>query len=290
VTKVANRTDGLPEKACSSVFFGGKLSGKHVLHFRHEAHGQAAEISHKNRREGETMNTKTALEYHPTIKDLPVGERPRERLKKYGAGSLSNAELLAIILRTGVGGENVLNLATRLLAKFSGLIGLARASFSELCAEKGIGVAKAAQLKAAMELGRRLLIASPEERLQVKSPVDAANLMMMEMGTLEQEHMRLILLDSKNYVLDTPTMYIGSLNTSVIRVGELFREAIKQNCAAMIVVHNHPSGDPTPSSEDVAVTELITQAGQLLDIDVLDHLIIGQQRYVSLKERGLGFK
>ena len=235
------------------------------------------------------MNTKTALEYHPTIKDLPVEERPRERLKKYGAGSLANAELLAIILRTGVGGENVLNLATRLLARFGGLLGLARASLSELCGEKGIGVAKAAQLKAAMELGRRLLIASPEERLQVKSPADAANLMMTEMGMLEQEHMRLILLDSKNYILDTPTMYIGSLNTSVIRVGELFREAIKQNSAAIIVVHNHPSGDPTPSPEDVAVTELITQAGQLLDIDVLDHLIIGQQRYVSLKERGLGF-
>jgi DNA repair protein RadC len=236
------------------------------------------------------MNTNSALEYHPTIKDLPVGERPRERLEKYGAGSLSNAELLAIILRTGVGGENVLNLATRLLVRFGDLIGLARASFSELCEEKGIGMAKAAQLKAAMELGRRLLIASPEERPQVKSPADAANLMMMEMSMLEQEHMRLILLDSKNYVLNTPTMYIGSLNTSVIRVGELFREAIKQNCAAIIVVHNHPSGDPTPSPEDVAVTELITQAGQLLDIDVLDHLIIGQQRYVSLKERGLGFK
>ena len=216
-------------------------------------------------------------------------ERPRERLKKYGAGSLANTELLAIILRTGVGGDNVLNLATRLLARFGGLIGLARASLNELCGEKGIGIAKAAQLKAAMELGRRLLIASPEERLQVKSPADVANLMMTEMGMLEQEHMRLILLDSKNYILDTPTMYIGSLNTSVIRVGELFREAIKQNSAAIIVVHNHPSGDPTPSPEDVAVTELITQAGQLLDIDVLDHLIIGQQRYVSLKERGLGF-
>jgi len=236
------------------------------------------------------VNTRIAVEYHPTIKDLPVEERPRERLQKYGAGSLSNAELLAITLRTGVGGENVLNLATRLLVGFGGLMGLARASFSELCGEKGIGVAKAAQLKAAMELGRRLLIASPEDRLQVKSPADAANLMMLEMSLLEQEHMRLILLDSKNYVLDTPTMYIGSLNTSVIRVGELFREAIRQNCAAIIVVHNHPSGDPTPSPEDVAVTELITQAGQLLDIDVLDHLIIGQQRYVSLKERGLGFR
>lgn len=235
------------------------------------------------------MNRREVIEYHPTIKELPVSERPRERLKKYGAASLSAAELLAIILRTGVGGENVLNLAARLLARFRGLTGLARAGFVELCAEKGVGVAKAAQLKAALELGRRLLIASPEERPQVKSPADAANLLMLEMGLLEQEHMRLILLDAKNRVLDTPTIYIGSLHTSTIRVGELFREAVRGNCAAIIVAHNHPSGDPTPSPEDVKVTEQIVAAGKLLDIEVLDHLIIGRQRYVSLKERGLGF-
>ena len=229
------------------------------------------------------------VEYHPTIKELPVSERPRERLEHYGAGALSSAELLAIILRTGVGGESVLNVAARLLAKYNGLIGLARASFGELCAEHGIGPAKVTQLKAALELGRRLLIASPEERPQVKSPADAANLLMLEMSLLEQEHLRTILLDSKNRVLATPTIYVGSLNTSVVRVGELFREAIKLNSAALIVVHNHPSGDPTPSPEDVKVTELVVQAGQLLDIEVLDHLIIGQQRYVSLKERGLGF-
>lgn len=229
------------------------------------------------------------VEYHPTIKELPVSERPRERLKKYGAASLSTAELLAIILRTGVGGESVLNLAARLLARFKGLTGLARAGFAELCAEKGMGMAKAAQLKAALELGRRLLITSPEERPQVRSPADAANLLMLEMGLLEQEHMRLILLDAKNRVLDTPTIYIGSLHTSTIRVGELFREAVRGNCAAIIVAHNHPSGDPTPSPEDVKVTEQIVAAGRLLDIDVLDHLIIGRQRYVSLKERGLGF-
>jgi len=229
------------------------------------------------------------VEYHPTIKELPVSERPRERLKKYGAASLSTAELLAIILRTGVGGENVLNLAARLLARFRGLTGLARAGFAELCTEKGVGVAKAAQLKAALELGRRLLITSPEERPQVRSPADAANLLMLEMGLLEQEHMRLILLDAKNRVLDTPTIYIGSLHTSAIRVGELFREAVRGNCAAIIVAHNHPSGDPTPSPEDVKVTEQIVAAGKLLDIEVLDHLILGRQRYVSLKERGLGF-
>jgi len=235
------------------------------------------------------MAQRGMVEYHPTIKELPVSERPRERLEYYGAGALSNAELLAIILRTGVGGESVLNLATRLLAKYHGLPGLARASFGELCAEKGLGVAKTAQLKAALELGRRLLLASPEERPQVKSPADAANLLMLEMSLLEQEHLRTILLDSRNHVLAIATIYVGSLNTNVVRVGELFREAIKLNSAALIVVHNHPSGDPTPSPEDIRVTELIVRAGQLLDIEVLDHLIIGQQRYVSLKERGLGF-
>ena len=220
------------------------------------------------------------------IRELPESERPVNRLHRYGAGSLANVELIAAVIQTPL----ALHTASYLLAKHKGLLGLARASTHELMETQGLGAAKVAQIKAAMELGRRVLIASPEDRVQVKSPADAANLMMMEMSTLEQEHMRLILLDSKNYVISTPTMYVGSLNTSVIRIGELFREAIRQNCAAVIVVHNHPSGDPTPSPEDVAVTELITQAGQLLDIDVLDHLVIGQQRYVSLKERGLGFK
>ncbi|MCR4407929.1 MAG: DNA repair protein RadC [Anaerolineae bacterium] len=223
------------------------------------------------------------------IKDLPQDERPRERLERYGAQALSNAELLAIILRTGVQGESVLHLASRLLAKYNGLLGLARANFSELCTERGLGPAKATQLMAALELGRRLMIASPEERPVVRSPADAANLLMLEMAPLQQEHLRLLLLDTKNRVLSSPTVYIGSLNMSMLRVGEVFREAVRQNCAAIIVAHNHPSGDPTPSPEDIAVTERIVMAGQLLDVEVLDHLIIGQQRYVSLKERGLGF-
>lgn len=235
------------------------------------------------------MSERTVVEYHPTIKDLPTSERPRERLQRYGAGSLSNSELLAIILRIGTKDESAINLAGRLLAEFGGLIGLAQASFAELCAQHGLGLAKAAQLKAALELGRRLLIASPEEHPQVKSPADAANLLLLEMSLLEQEHMRTMLLDTKNRVLATPTVYVGNINTSVVRVGELFREAIRQNCAAIIVAHNHPSGDPTPSPEDVKVTEQIVAAGRILDIEVLDHLVIGQQRYVSLKERGLGF-
>ena len=229
------------------------------------------------------------VEYNPTIKDLPTAERPRERLEHYGPGALSVSELLAIILRTGTRDENVIRLAQRLLMQYDGLPGLARAPFTDLTAVKGLGTAKATQLKAAFELGRRLLVAAPHERPQVKSPADAANLLLAEMGMLEQEHLRTVLLDSKNHVLKIHTVYIGSLNTAVMRVGELFREAIRLNSAALIVAHNHPSGDPTPSAEDVHVTRQIVEAGKLLNIDVLDHLVIGQQRWVSLKERGLGF-
>jgi DNA repair protein RadC len=227
--------------------------------------------------------------YNPTIKELPPNERPRERLLNHGVNALSNAELLAIILRTGVQDENVVRVAQRLLAGYKNLAGIVQASIVELEEQKGLGPAKVAQMKAALELGRRMLVESPEERPQVRSPADAANLVMSEMGLLEQEHLRIILLDTKNRVLAQPTVYVGSLNTSVIRVGELFREAIRANCASLIVVHNHPSGDPTPSPEDVAVTRQIVEAGKLLDVDVLDHLVIGQQRFVSLKERGLGF-
>lgn len=154
---------------------------------------------------------------------------------------------------------------------------------------KGIGPVKAIEIKAALEIGRRLAANTPEERPRVASPGDAANLLMSEMMFLEQEHLRLILLDTRNRVLSTPTIYVGSLNSSVVRVGELFRAAIKENAAAFIVAHNHPSGDPSPSPEDINVTRQIVSAGKLLDIQLLDHIVIGYQRYVSLKERGLGF-
>jgi DNA repair protein RadC len=229
------------------------------------------------------------IEYYPTIKELPEGDRPRERLEHYGAGALSTAELLAIILRVGTKDENVIRMSQRLLTSYGGLVGLAQAPFSELCEFKGLGPAKATQLKAAFELGRRLLVAAPHERPVVKSPADAANLVLMEMAALEQEHLRTIILDTKNHVLKIHTVYIGSLNAAVVRVGELFREAVRLNSAALIVAHNHPSGDPTPSPEDVQVTRQIVEAGKLLSIDVLDHLVIGQARWVSLKERGLGF-
>lgn len=230
------------------------------------------------------------VEYHLRINELPASERPRERLKESGPASLSNSELLAIILRTGTAAENVLGLASRLLSRFGGLVGLARASLSELCAERGVGQAKAAQLKAALELGRRLSSTHPEERAVVRTPQDVANLLMAEMSFLDQEQLRVVLLTSKNQVVSIPDVYKGNVNTSLIRPSELFREAVRENCPAIIVVHNHPSGDPDPSPEDIAVTEQIVAAGKVLDIEVLDHMIIGGQRYVSLKERGVGIK
>jgi DNA repair protein RadC len=228
-------------------------------------------------------------EYVPMIRDLPLDLRPRERMNYAGANALSTVELLAIILRVGGRGESAIRMAERLLAHFGGVTGVAQASFDELCLAHGVGPAKAAQIKAALELGKRLLAASPEERAQVRTPSDVANLMMMEMGLLEQEQLRTVLLDTRNYIMRITDVYTGSLNTAVIRVSEVFREAIRSNSAAIILVHNHPSGDPTPSPEDVRVTEMVAEAGRLLDIDVLDHLIIGRNRFASLKERGLGF-
>jgi DNA repair protein RadC len=228
-------------------------------------------------------------EYRPRITDLPDDERPRERLLHVGASSVSTAELIAIILRVGTKSENVVVLAQRLLGKYKGLGGLARASTSELCDERGLGEAKAAQIKAALELGLRLLVESPDERPTITSPADAANLLLGEMSRMEQENMRVMLLDTRNRVQAIQTVYQGSLNTTMVRVGELFREAVRANCAAIIVAHNHPSGDPSPSPEDVAITREMVDAGKLLNIEVLDHLVIGHQRFVSLKERGLGF-
>jgi DNA repair protein RadC len=223
------------------------------------------------------------------ITDLHESDRPRERLAALGPQALTNAELIAILVRVGVKGENAVTVGQRLLKKFGGLSGLHRAQFAELKNQHGIGEAKASQIKAAIELGRRLTLESPEERPTINSPADAAALVVYEMSALEQEHLRVILLDRRNRVLETVEIYKGSVNSSQVRVGEIFKEAIRKNASALIVIHNHPSGDPTPSPDDVAVTRAIVQAGKMLDVDVLDHMVIGQGRWVSLKERGLGF-
>jgi DNA repair protein RadC len=234
-----------------------------------------------------TMNDLSKPVYR--ITDLATDERPRERLAHLGAQALATAELLAILLRVGVPGENAVQVGQRLLNYFGGISGLHRAPFGELCSQHGIGEAKAAQIKAALELGHRLSLESPNERPAVNSPTDAAALVAFEMSALEQEHLRTILLDTRNHLIEIVEIYKGSVNSSQVHVGEIFKAAIRRNAPAIIVAHNHPSGDPTPSPDDVVVTRAICQAGKLLDVDVLDHMIIGQGRWVSMKERGLGF-
>ncbi len=225
------------------------------------------------------------LEYHATVHDMPNGERPRERLRTYGPQALSNAELLAIILRTGTARDNVLELAGKLLARYGGLSGLLRHDFSELCQEHGLGEAKCCQVKAALEIGKRLGNEQHEEKYQIKSPRDAASLVMIEMMHLDHEQMRILVLDTKNQVVENIDRYKGTVNSSVLRAAEIFRPAITRNCPAILVCHNHPSGDPTPSPEDIAVTEQLVQAGKVLDIELVDHLIIGSHNYISLKDK-----
>jgi DNA repair protein RadC len=226
---------------------------------------------------------------HLRLRELPDHETPRGRMRDCGPAALSDAELLALLLRAGVTGMNAVQLAQRLLVSYGGWAGLLRADYATLCQEHGIGAAKAAAFQAAIEIGRRLLLAEHEQRLQVKSPADVAPLLMLEMGSLDQEHLRTILLDTRNRIQTIHTVFIGNLNTSIIRPGEVFKEAVRRNSAALIVVHNHPSGDATPSPEDVLVTREIVQAGELLDCQVLDHLIIGQGKWISMRERRLGW-
>lgn len=221
--------------------------------------------------------------------ELPEGERPRDRLIQCGSQALSAAELLSIILRTGSGQKTVTHLASRLLTEFDGLPGIARASWAELQMVDGITQTKAVEIKAALELGRRLLAVAPDQRPLIKSSADAANLLMADMAFLEQEHIRAILLDTRQRLLKVCTVSIGHLSQSTFRVAELFREAIRENAASIIVAHNHPSGDATPSSQDKKVTEQLVEAGHLLGVQVLDHLVIGRNRFVSLREQGIGF-
>ncbi len=227
--------------------------------------------------------------YHLTIKEMPADERPQEKLKLRGAASLSTGELLALILRTGVPGETVVDVAQRLLVNHGGLLGLSRADYGDLCKERGLGEVKAAKLKAIVELARRLAIEKPDERTRIQSPEDIVALISSEMAALDQEELRVVLLNTKNEVLRIVTVYRGSVNAAQIRVSEVFKEAVRQNAPSLVVAHNHPSGDPTPSADDVAVTRELVKAGQILDIEVLDHLVIGDGRHVSLRRRGLGF-
>ncbi|MHB8170641.1 MAG: RadC family protein [Thermincolia bacterium] len=228
-----------------------------------------------------------SLEYRLTIKEMPAELRPRERLAKDGSEALSNQELLAILLRTGTRTETALDLAARILTKQGNLRGLVGVTVEELSQTPGIGLAKAAQIKAAIELGKRVATAAPETRPVIKSPGDASRLVMEEMRHLDREHFRVILLNTKNHVLSIEDVSVGSLSSSIVHPREVFKNPIRKSAAAIILLHNHPSGDPTPSREDVEVTKRLEEAGRILGIEILDHLIIGDNRFCSLKELGL---
>lgn len=224
-----------------------------------------------------------------SVKEMLLDERPRERLLHRGPSSLTNGDLLAILLNTGSQGEPVTILSQRLLHEHGGLLGLMKLDVWELARVRGVGQAKAAKVKAALEIASRVVALGPGPRHRINSPDDVANLVSIEMAALDQEQLRVVLLDTKHQVLAIKTIYQGSVNQAQVRVSEVFRDAIRQNAVAIIVIHNHPSGDPTPSSADVTLTIELVKAGNVLDIEVLDHLIIGHGRHASMRRLGLGF-
>ena len=218
-----------------------------------------------------------------TVRDLPPAERPRERLIQLGAEALSAQEILALILGRGVRGESVMITAQKLLGKFGSLQGIADSSVEELSQVNGIGPAKAAQLKAAFELGRRLEGAPREGKAAIKSPEDVVGVVGSTLKGKKKEHFLALLLDTRNRLIRTSTVSMGSLDSSVVHPREVFKEAISASAASVIFVHNHPSGDPEPSEDDIELTRRLVEAGKLLGILVLDHIIVGDGNYMSLK-------
>ncbi|MCX7903548.1 MAG: DNA repair protein RadC [Caloramator sp.] len=220
------------------------------------------------------------------IKDIPHDERPRERLIKFGPESLSNAELLAILLRTGTKEYSAINLAQSIISK-NGLDFLSNCTIEELSSIKGVGLAKAAQIKAAIELGKRLRGLRNSNKIKITSPRDVFNLIGEDMRYLKKEFLRIILLNTKNIVIDIKDISIGSLNSSIVHPREVFNEAIRKSSSSIIICHNHPSGDPEPSMEDINITKRLYEVGKLIGIELLDHIIIGDGCYISLKEKNL---
>jgi DNA repair protein RadC len=223
-----------------------------------------------------------------TIHDLPLSERPRERLQKLGVEALSAQEILAVILGRGVAGESVMVTAQRLLSRFGSLKGLASASVEELSEVRGIGLAKAAQLKAAFELASRVEgYQEAGDKPVVKTPEDVASLVKRRLKDKKKEYFLAILLDTRNQLIKVAEISIGSLEASIVHPREVFKEAISASAAAVIFAHNHPSGVPEASEDDINLTKRLAEAGEIVGIDVLDHIIIGDKKYLSLKREGL---
>ena len=223
-----------------------------------------------------------------TIHDLPISERPRERLQKFGVEALSAQEILALILGRGIAGESVIVTAQRLLSQFGNLKGIASASVEELSQVKGIGIAKAAQIKAAFELANRLVgYSETGKKPVVKTPEDVVSLVAGRLKGKKKEHFLVLSLDTRNQLIKVSEISVGSLDTSIVHPREVFKEAISASAASVIFVHNHPSGDPEASAEDIELTKRLTQAGEIVGIDVLDHIIIGDKQHLSLKRKSL---
>ena len=220
------------------------------------------------------------------IKKLPSDERPREKLIKHGPRTLTNSELLAIILRTGNKKESVLELSNKFFKKYN-LKSLSRLKTSTLKKQLGIGDAKACQIMACFELGKRLSAFKEGKKPVIRNAKDIAKLFIPEMLALEKEHFKGIYLDSRKRIIKQENIFIGSLNESVVHPREIFKIALDENAAAIILLHNHPSGDPSPSDFDIEITRELIKAGELLGIQVLDHIIIGGKKYVSLKDKGV---
>jgi len=223
-----------------------------------------------------------------TVHDLPLSERPRERLFKLGSEALSAQEILALILGRGIKDESVMVTSQKLISRFGSLKGVANASLEELTQTKGIGLAKAAQIKAALELSKRLEADVGEKPQQVlKSPEDVAAVMRSKSKGKKKEHFWVICLDTRNRLISWKQVSVGSLDTSIVHPREVFKEAISSSAASVIFVHNHPSGDPEPSKEDVELTKRLAKAGEIIGIDVLDHIIVCDSSYLSLKTSNL---
>jgi len=222
----------------------------------------------------------------PKVRDLPARERPVNRLREAGPQAVSNTELLACLLQSA----DAIHQAEIMMTKFQDLHSLSRASEVDLTAIEGIGPAQAARVKAALEIGRRLMAETPEDRWQVRAPSDAAQMLMPMLSHQTREHLVVLVMDTRNRIVHQETLYIGTLNTSLCRPAEVFAVAMQHNAAGIVVAHNHPSGDPNPSPEDIALTRRLVDAGKVLEIAVLDHLVIGHNKYVSLRERNLGFE
>ncbi len=219
--------------------------------------------------------------------ELPEAERPRERLMRQGAAMLSVTELLALIIATGRRGESSLRVAERVLARVGGLRELFDVDAAELQDVPGVGPVKAVTVLAAVELGRRLYATGGHVLDKIASPQDAATYLMDRLRFLRKEHFVTLHLDTKHQIVGEEVVSVGSLNASIVHPREIFKTALKRSAAAVICAHNHPSGDPTPSEEDIQVTQRLVAAGKILGVEVLDHIVIGDKRYISLRERGL---